>query len=98
VAACGGARVRPKHLTTADLVYKGGNDWDLVAGPVVIELSYDGDDVKAGDWTFWNVRIGDHRFGGTQFVGPGEFTDWLEENARDDKGLLPEEPEESRAA
>lgn len=80
------------HSNGARLVYKGACDWDLVAGPAVVELSYDGDDIKVGSWTFWNVRIGDHRFGGTGFVGPGTVTDWLEEHARDDRGHLPPEP------
>jgi expansin (peptidoglycan-binding protein) len=75
------------------LVYKGDLDWDLIAGPVVVELSYDGDDIKQGSWTFWNVRVKDHRFGGTGFVGPGSFHDWLELHARDERGHLPDEPD-----
>lgn len=75
------------------LVYKDDGDYDLVVGDVVIELSYDGSDYGEGTWTFWNVRIGEHRFGGTQIIGPGEFHEWLEQHARDADGHLPDEPE-----
>lgn len=64
------------------LVYKGDSDYDLVLQGAVIELSYDGTEYAVGDWTFWNVRIGDDRFGGTQHIGPGALRDWLEAEAR----------------
>lgn len=79
------------------LVYKGDGDYNVEAGGVVIELSYDGSDYSVGDWTFWNVRVGDHRFGGSQVVGPGSFRDWLEVAART-CGKLPDEPEAADAA
>jgi hypothetical protein len=79
---------RPSGMT---LVYKGDGDYDVIAGPVVIELAYDGSDIMVGDWVFWNVRVGDQRFGGTQHVGPGPFFDWLEAEARKDG--LSEEPD-----
>jgi hypothetical protein len=78
-----------------DLVYRGNGDYDLICRDVVVELSYDGSDIMVGAWTFWNVRVGDQRFGGTQLLGPGEFTDWLETRARDEQGRLSDEPEAS---
>lgn len=67
------------------LIYKGDGDYDLevgIVGAAVIELSYDGDEWKEGAWTFWNVRVGDDRIGGTQLLGPSPFRDWLESEAR----------------
>lgn len=83
------------HTSTDGLVltYKGDGDYDVTAGAFTLELSYDGSDFAVGAWTFWNVRLGDHRFGGTQIVGPGPFLDWLEKNARGEGGRLPDEPE-----
>jgi hypothetical protein len=60
------------------LIYRGDGDYDLECDRAVIELSY-----KAGTWTFWNVRVGKDRFGGTQIVGPGTFLDWLDARRKD---------------
>jgi hypothetical protein len=71
------------------LVYKGAGDYDLIAGPVTIELSYDGTDCRAGRWTFWNVKLGEDRFGGTGVLGVhSELVAWLEEDARGADGRL----------
>lgn len=79
------------------LVYKGDGDYNVELPGVVIELSYDGSDYAVGDWLFWGVLIDGQRFGGTQDIGPGTFTDWLEEQVRAE-GHLPNEPDESVAS
>ena len=82
-----------RHLDGARLVYKGDGDYDVIAGPVTIELAYDGSDYSVGRWDFWNLNIAGQRVGGTGIVGPGPFHDWLEANARGEGGRLPDEPE-----
>jgi hypothetical protein len=55
----------------------GDGDFDLIEGAIRIELSRD----KKGHWHFWNAVVNGERFGGTQTVSPGPFTEWLDEQA-----------------
>lgn len=77
------------------LIYKGGGDYDLHQDGLTLRFSYDGSDIAVGEWTFWGVEVFGQDFGGTQVLGPGTFTDWLEAHARSRKdGHLADEPEE----
>jgi hypothetical protein len=81
------------------LIYKGDGDYDAVFDSgAAIELSYDGSDYAVGDWTFWAVRIGNDRIGGTQILGAGDFVRWLEQEARGEGGRLSDEPTHNVAA
>jgi hypothetical protein len=64
----------PRKLGELKFINRGDRDFDVEIGPLVVELSIR----EGGDWFFWNVRVGDQRFGGTQLLGPGEFTEWLD--------------------
>jgi hypothetical protein len=71
------------------LVYKGAGDYELIVGPVTIELSYDGTDCQAGRWTFHSAKISEDRFGGHGILGVhSELVAWLEEDARGADGRL----------
>lgn len=75
----------------AELVYVGDGDYDLIAGSVVIRLSYDGSDHGVGTWCFWECSINGQDFGGTQTLyEDGPLVAWLEQEARK-AGHLPDE-------
>jgi hypothetical protein len=77
------------------LVYRGDNDFDVVCGPLVIEL-VSNDQPGRLRWQFWNVRVGAERFGGMASVYAPAFVEWLNANA--DAAVTAYEAERTAAA
>lgn len=59
------------------LVYRGDRDFDVIEGPITLELSYEGD----GKWKLWNTCVlGDSVGGGSMWVASGAWRFWLNEH------------------
>lgn len=55
------------------LVYIEKDAYDVVCGPITLEMSY-----RDGEWEHWNTVVDDQHFGLHCRVFEGPFYDWLE--------------------